>query len=345
MIIDNIFSIKTYLGSQPLPLFNPPTELNNNVTYTTFIDNVTTIYGTQSINGVIPVFYKTNNLPDSKSSLKFLEPDQSYYFVSKANAVFPYDIPYSGTISPAPYNNCPSVDIVPQRITLTSASGNYYYFSQDISNLNIGYPYTYSIRSLNSNWKVTPNPASGTIISSKNTNNIMSVIRFDSDAGVTNYSTFLPPGNDPSQIDRNNLFAVMEVALTSPQNIDCPQVIDLITIQCNNCIPAPSPTPTATPTPTPTPAPLFSNNISIVTNNTPISANGITFNASAGDRLDYTAVSPISGGPQTMTLFVASTVVGTVSFPSDYTGRPFRYRRASSNITYSGTFTNGNVNF
>lgn len=358
MIIDNIFNIKTYAGSQALPLFNAPNTLATTTAYTTFLNNIFTIYGTQTVDGSIPVFYKTNNTPDPKSSLRYLDPQQSYYFISKADAALPYNIPYLGNLLPSPYRNCPTVDVIPSKVTLTASSGNYYYLINDVGNLNTAYPYTYEVKVLSSNWKVTTLAPSGTVASSQPTNTIISALRFDTDAGVTDYSTFLPPSTSSSQIDRNNLFAIVEVSLNSPQNIDCPKIVDLMLLQCNNCIPAPSPTPTPTvtatptrtptPTPTRTPAPTFDSQLTIVTSNTPVSANGISINASAGDRLDYSIISPRVGQGRAINLFVGSTQVGRVDYTSDYVGRPFAYYRASTGLTYLGTFSdtvNGNVNF
>jgi hypothetical protein len=358
MIIDNIFNIKTYLGSQPLPLFNAPSHLVNNSTYTNFLNNVSIIYGTQTTNGSIPTFYKTNNIADSRSSLRFLEPQQSYYFISKADAVLPYNIPVSGTILPSPYKNCPTVDVIPSRVSLNASSGNYYYLVNDVSNLNIAYPYTYEVKVVSSNWKVSALAASGTVASSQSSNTIISALRFDTDAGVTDYSNFLPPNTSVSQIDKNNLFAIVEVSLNSEQNLDCPKIIDLMLLQCNNCIPVPSPTPTptvtatptSTPTPTPTrtPAAVFNNQLTIVTNMTPVSDNGVSMNASVGDRLDYTLVSPRVGQGRAINIFISSVQVARVDYTADYVGRTFRFTRASTGLSYIGTFSdtiNGNVNF
>jgi len=358
MIIDNIFNIKTYAGSQALPLFNAPNTLATNPAYTTFLNNIFTIYGTQTVDGSIPVFYKTNNSPDPKSSLRALDPQQSYYFISKADAVLPYNIPYLGNLLPAPYRNCPTVDVIPSKVTLTASSGNYYYLINDVGNLNTAYPYTYEVKVLSTNWKVTTLAPSGTVASSQPTNTIISALRFDTDAGVTDYSTFLPPSTSSSQIDRNNLFAIVEVSLNSPQNIDCPKIVDLMLLQCNNCIPAPSPTPTPTvtttptltptPTPTRTPAPTFDSQLTTVQNNTPVAANGITFTAGIGDRLDYSVISPRVGQARAVNIFVGATQVARVDYTSDYVSRTFRYYRASTGVSYIGTFSdtvNGNINF
>jgi len=250
------------------------------------------------------------------------------------------------------------VDVIPSRVTLTASSGNYYYLINDVGNLNTAYPYTYEVKVLSSNWKVTTLAPSGTVASSQPSNTIISALRFDTDAGVTDYSTFLPPSTSSSQIDRNNLFAIVEVSLNSPQNIDCPKIVDLMLLQCNNCIPAPSPTPTPTvtttptltptPTPTKTPAPTFDSQLTTVQNNTAVAANGITFTAGLQDRLDYTLISPRVGQARAVNIFVGATQVARVDYTSDYVGRSFRYYRSSTGLSYVGTFSdtvNGNINF
>ncbi len=344
MIIDNIFSIKTYSGSQPLPLFNAPSSLSTSAAYTTFINNISTIYGTQAVDGSIPTFYKTGNTPDARSSLRSLDPQQAYYFISKADSVLPYNIPFSGSILPSPYKNCPTLDLLPSRVLLTASSGNYYYLINDVGNLNIAYPYTYEVKVLSTNWRVSTLTPSGTVASSQPTNAIISALRFDSDNGA-DLSTFLPQNTSVSQVDKNQLFAIVEVSLTPPSDSGCSKIIDLMLLQCNNCIPAPTPTPTLTPTPTPTPVPPFSNIMTIAAANNPVTSNGIVFNTiSTGDTFEFSALSSTSGGPQTMNLYISGSIVGLVNFPSDYIGRPFRFTKFSSGIRYNGIFTNGNIN-
>ena len=343
MIIDNLFTIKTYLGSEALPLFNAPSGLANSSTYTTFMNNISTIYGTQNSNGSIPVFYKTNNTPDPKSSLLSLEPNKSYYFISKANSSFPYNIPYGGFMMPAPYNNCPSIDLIPQQISLNSSSGNYYYFNQDISNLNVGYEYVYKFTTLSSNWPVSYNPSSGLLCSSKNLNNIASVIRFDRDVNVNDYSLFLPSGVPASQLDRNNLFAVVQVSMESTSNISCPKVVDIITIGCNNCIPQPSPTPTATPTPTPTRLPVFDTTLTISGSTTSAgeSGAGVNFKGSLNDTLEFN-INSAPDAPAIMRIIINSVQVAQVTFPyNSYVNKAFRYSK--NGVKYSGSFVMGDA--
>lgn len=343
MIIDNVFNIKTYLGSQALPLVNPPASLASDATYVAFVNNISSVYATQAINGSIPYMYKTGNVIDVNSSLKALEPKQSYYFVSKSTASFPYNVPYSGLLMPfTSYGNCPVVNLASDMVTLTSTSGNYHYSNQNITNLNIGENYQYDFRVVDNNWPVTIIPSSGNLQSSQSINNIGAMIRFDSDVGVTDYSTFLPPRATISQIDKKNLFAIIEVSVTAPTNLGCPKVLDTFMIRCDNCIPIPSPTPTATPTPTPTPAPVFADSL-IVTGGATQYGGGLSFAATNSDRLQVTFLTTIDGTATTMNLKIGGVGYASVGFPSNYLGRSFRYTRAATGLSYLGTFAGGDI--
>lgn len=345
MIIDNIFSIKPYLGSQSLPLTNAPSTLLSNSTYTTFMNNILAIYASQASGGSIPVFYKTNNAVDMRSTLTALEPRQSYYFVSKSTATLPYNVPYSGTLlSFTSPSTCTAIDIVPDRVTMTSGTGNYYYYNQSLTNLSSGDPYVYELKVLDSNWPITIVPTSGIVQSSQATNNFGAVIRFDSDVGVTNYSTFLPPGTDPNQIDKKNLFGMIEVSVQPPAALGCPKVVDILTLVCNQCVPLPTPSPTPTPTPTPTPAPLFTTTLTF--NGAVVGTNGVNFgNCSVGDKLEFTSLTNFTGTPATTTITIGGNVAAIVSITSDYIGATFRFTKASTNVKYIGTFVNGTVAF
>lgn len=343
MIIDNTFVIKTYLGSQPLPLVNPPASLASNAAYNTFINNISAIYSSQSSTGSIPLFYKAGNNTDARSTLLFLQPKESYYFISKSNAVVPYNIPYLGSLlSFSGTQTCTAIDIVPDRVTLTNTSGNYYYYNQNITNLAIGEQYQYQFKVLESNWPITIIPDSGVLQSSQVSNNFSAMIRFDSDIGVTDYEQFLPAGTVVNQLDKNNLFAMIEVSVQPPDSLDCPKVLDMLTIQCKNCVPIPTPTPTSTPTPTPTPAPPFSHTLTY--NGDTVSLDGVNFGgASNGDTLEFTPLSNATGLPATTVIKIGSNTVAIISIVSQYIGRPFRFTKASTGISYLSNFVDGEI--
>lgn len=345
MIIDNTFVIKTYLGSEPLPLVNPTQSLANSSAYSTFINNISAIYSSQSTTGSIPLFYKVGSNTDARSTLLFLQPKESYYFISKSNATVPYNIPYVGSLlSFSDTQTCTAIDIVPDRVTLTNTSGNYYYYNQNITNLALGESYQYSFKVLESNWPVTIIPDSGVLKSSQATNNFGAMIRFDSDVGVTDYSQFLPLSSQVNQLDKNNLFAMIEVSVEPPSNLDCPKVLDMLTIQCKNCIPIPTPTPTTTPTPTPTPAPPFSTTLTYISGT--VSQDGINFGAASnGDTFEFTPLENATGLPATTVIKIAGNIVAVISIVSQYIGRPFRFTKASTGLSYLGNFVDGELNF
>lgn len=345
MIIDNVFAIKPYLGSVALPLLNPPSGLMATSTYSTFMNNIVAIYSTQSSDGSIPVFYKTGNAVNVQSTLSALEPRQSYYFVSKNNVSLPYNIPHTGTLlSFSSPSTCTALDIIPDRVTMTSGSGNYYFYNQNLTNLTVGEPYSYGFKVLHSNWPITIVPMSGLVQSSQTTNNFSAVLRFDSDTGVTNYANFLPSGTDPNQLDKKNLFAMVEVSVQPPASVNCPKVVDVLTLVCNQCVPQPTPSPTPTPTPTPTPAPLFTTTLTF--NGSTLGTNGVNFgNANVGDTLEFTALSDFTQPPATTIITIGGNVVAIVSITSDYIGDLFRFTKASTGVKYVGTFLNGTAAF
>jgi hypothetical protein len=352
MIIDNVFNIKTYLGSEPLPLINAPVALASNSNYITFINNITAIYGTQAVNGAIPTFYKVGNLVDNNSSLKVLEPRKSYYFISKSNVTFPYNIAYSGLLMPfTSFENCPTVNLSNDIVTLTSTSGNYYYMNQNINNLNIGEDYKYSFKVVNSNWPITIVPTSGDLQSSQSANNVGAIIRFDNDANVTNYSTFLPPNTNLDQLDRNNLFGIIEVSVESPSNLGCPKFVDAFIIHCLSCIPARTPTPTptstltptptTTPTPTPTPgaASSFDTTLVVPSNSTSASGSGVSISSQPGTSISFNSQPTTGQLPAIMYVYVSNVAKASINFFAGSVGQSIQL--IINGVTYNTTFTSG----
>lgn len=125
-------------------------------------------------------------------------------------------------------------------------------------------------------------------------------------------------------------------------NENCRTAEDILTVICD--VPS-SPTPTPTSTPTPTPQPSFNSLIRILIDNSPVSQNGITFNASAGDTLEYNSISSRQGVGRTTNLFTGNTQVGQVDFMSDYEGAVFRYTDASTGLKYFGILSGGGIVF
>lgn len=108
MYINSQFYITYYTGSQALNLMQMPafdTDYEKAL-YAKFINSISTIYGSQSINGEIPVFW-TDRIeatdgtgfafsPNTASTLTSLEPKQSYYFILRDTNNIPLIIPEVG---------------------------------------------------------------------------------------------------------------------------------------------------------------------------------------------------------------------------------------------------------
>lgn len=254
MLLTSTYTIVPYLGTDQLSLTSRPRQVSNISQYDIFLDNIIAIYATQKSDGSIPVFYKTNGRPDTRSTLTALQPSESYFFILKDTATLPIVIPYAGAlISLREISKCPTLDISgsASNISLNSIIGNYFLYYQTINNLAIGDEYQYYIYSIASNWPVRLQPEYGTIKSSQTTNQIVSLLSFQQDTTITNYNTFLPSNADFNQLDKKKLFALIEVRLKSPDEYNCRNVRDTFLVLCDNCIPAPV-TPNLTPSITPT---------------------------------------------------------------------------------------------
>ena len=136
----------------------------------------------------------------------------------------------------------------------------------------------------------------------------------------------------PSSVTQTPTPTVTTTPSVTPTNTGTPQPTNTMT-------------PTNTRTPTPTPTNPFGNILTIISSYSPVSSNGVTFNGMIGDTLEFSTVSPRSGNAQSMNIVVSGNQVAQVDFASDYLGKTFRYYRASSGISYSGSFSSGNVNF
>lgn len=262
MLINSLYSINTYLGTESLSLcYNP--EISS------FLDNIVAIYGTQSIDGSIPLFINTDDGSDVRSSLCFLKPNESYFFILKTDSPLPLTIPHRGRLaSIVPSKKCPSLNIIDHEVGLSTGNGNYFFYYQPVNNLEIGIEYTYYIEVLGSNWPIKIWNSQGTIKSSQTTNQISSLVSFDIDYEDTDYSQFLPSHSDIKDVDRDQVFAIIQTRIKSPESFNCRNITDFFILRCNRCLPEPFP-PTPTPTPTITKTPELSPSASTTPTNTP----------------------------------------------------------------------------
>lgn len=285
MLITSEFTIERYMGKQPLTLLSIPAGIDTGTLaqYNTFMSNISTIYGSQNSNGVIPVFYKNSNgTPNSNSTLTSLVGGEEYYFISKSTASFPYSIPaISGSIStpePTPPCSglpscCPSVVFNPSSITLVGPPENTYaYINASLSGLVPGKKYNYVYSSLGSNWPAKITPVSGSIFPSSSTEQIESVFNFCQSTGnCTNCFPYILDCDPLKDFAQKNIYSLLEINVSASGLENCPIISDRITVKCNNCIvgitptptqtmaasPTPTPAPTATPTPSPTQCQIF----------------------------------------------------------------------------------------
>lgn len=262
MLINSLYSINTYLGTESLSLcYNP--EISS------FLDNIVAIYGTQSIDGSIPLFINTDDGSDVRSSLCFLKPNESYFFILKNDSPLPLAIPHRGRLaSIVPSKKCPSLNVIDHEVGLSTGNGNYFFYYQPVNNLEIGIEYTYYIEVLGSNWPIKIWNSQGTIKSSQTTNQISSLVSFDIDYEDTDYSQFLPSHSNIKDVDRDQVFAIIQTRIKSPESFNCRNITDFFILRCNRCLPEPFP-PTPTPTPTITKTPELSPSASTTPTNTP----------------------------------------------------------------------------
>ena len=97
-------SFFTYVGGYELDLMNPPIDQAMFRLYLSLLDKVSYIFGSQQINGRIPIFYTRelvdpvnteiiSRIPSPESTLKYLKPGESYYCVPRSINNLPITIP------------------------------------------------------------------------------------------------------------------------------------------------------------------------------------------------------------------------------------------------------------
>ena len=219
LILDKVYSIKTYTGSTSLPLLSMPTDTRLINDWKIFMEHISTIYASDSLEGVTPVFWNipsnSGNIPSPKSSLSSLTPDKSYYFILKDYPETPIKIP--AIISQAP-PICPRLSVFTDNIiNISGVSGVYSCpVNISISGLDPNQEYTYYFTSSASSKPCSIYPISGNIVGNvpNNQTNIVSVFQFAPDVA----------GNAQVNLNTTNLplsketFAAVEFNLSTKNN-------------------------------------------------------------------------------------------------------------------------------
>ena len=245
-----------YPGSQALPLQgeSPFTDdPRKTADYNRFIENISTIYGSQDSEGNIPLFWTvfsgTKYVPNPESTLRQLDPRRSYYFITRDEASLPLNLPINGKIL-AGYRDQP---ILPQiKTTLTDTfdninddqavltTNNYAYLKFKVDGLQPFEDYDYTINCDAANWPVSISPISGVIKPSQTDEplELSSVVHFIKSTGTCGDQTNIATNSlDCADINSNNLYAVVNLEITPQSNTVDSVKGDNITIRCKDCIP------------------------------------------------------------------------------------------------------------
>lgn len=259
-----------YPGSEALPLRgeSPFTDdPRKTADYNRFIENISTIYGSQDSEGNIPLFWTvfsgTKYVPNPESTLTQLDPRRSYYFITRDEASLPLNLPINGKVL-AGYRDQP---ILPQiKTTLTDTfdninddqaanisalategvsrpvltTNNYAYLKFKVDGLQPFEDYDYTINCDAANWPVSISPISGVIKPSQTDEplELSSVVHFIKSTGTCGDQTNIATNSlDCADINSNNLYAVVNLEITPQSNTVDSVKGDNITIRCKDCIP------------------------------------------------------------------------------------------------------------
>ena len=259
MNITSQFFLLHYIGHDPLDLMHVPASFANDIQlssdYYSFINGISTIYGSQNSEGSVPVFWTElsgyNRLPSPDSTLRALMPDQNYYVISLNNNVLPLTVPpvngyLQGTADPnatrpSPTIVFPNYDKLSADIILDGKNNNYAYFSTTVSGLIPRETYKYTFSGIDSNWPAIISPISGLIKPSKTSVDIESVLTFCSTSGgCDTYNGILPYSLDTSaNYQKNNYFSILSLNIEPVSYTGTDPVSEQLTIRCRDCLPQP----------------------------------------------------------------------------------------------------------
>lgn len=269
MIINSLKSVFTYTNSETFDLIN---NTNNSIDYNNFINSISVIYGNQRADGSIPVFWtkvidndSLERKADPESTLKKLDPNQSYYIELLDISKLPVKIP-----DVLNSNNFLSVSIDEEKIDnhqktldniyITSSdhrnicltSSNYSDLHIQLSGLQLDKKYTYIIDPIFSNWPHTVSPRSGELIRNQPIDNngftnssIDTKIKYLIEDDLTEYnkalpfnlinisnSFFSPANNDYTK----NIFSLYNLKIIDEH--ERLLINDTISVRCSGCLPS-----------------------------------------------------------------------------------------------------------
>jgi hypothetical protein len=261
MIINSQFFITYYTGNQRLSLKTVPENLTDDerAEYDRFIQAISSIYASQTMNGNIPKFWTrlvegTDSLgnkrylyaPHSDSDLEYLEPRSAYYFIVRDESAIPLKIPAIGGSLLGFTNTKLLPNVLPETISniaLGLTEGNSIVINPKIVNLQPYEEYVYEFKSVDSNWPVSVNSISGILKPSTPTGTIKARVAFcpcpisgSCDTNVLNYTL---PQTALSTKD-NDKYAIIQLSI-KPTSYEGQEVLsDQFNISCKDCLPKPS---------------------------------------------------------------------------------------------------------
>lgn len=248
MNITSQFFLTYYAGQESLSLTSMPAELSVDkqkaAQYNRFIDSISTIYGSQTPSGTIPVFWTVSSglryMGSTESTLLSLEPRSSYYFILRDETFVPCTIPMVGGIidgfdidsDTLPEISCSGVEI------LDKSTQNYTYLEFKISGLLPYQEYSYHINGVAANWPTMVTPTYGTIKPSTSQYSLDSVLTFCKSSGqCVSDSHLLNYTLDSHGINFDNLYSIINLEITPTSYVGTTVISNNVGIQCKNCLP------------------------------------------------------------------------------------------------------------
>jgi hypothetical protein len=219
--------------------------------YNRFINNISTIYGSQNASGIIPVFWTKpagyGYAPDSESTLRTLSPKESYYFIVRDESSLPLNVPFVSGLLPGltDANKLPTVSFSGNK--LLRKKPNYSYLEFPVKGLQPYEDYAFRFNHIHANWPCTINPLSGVFKPSESEYTVAAVLEFCAINNThTNDSHPLPYVLDSHGIDYSNLYNIFNIEVYPLIDNTDTIMSDSITMHCDECV-DPTPVPPAPP--------------------------------------------------------------------------------------------------